>query len=249
MSLTNASKILSLLLSLVQLRYVDSERGVRVTHGPLGPFAGANFPCSEQDAHRGAPWARGACLITCKRPSCHRAIALCRRKPECTGVNINVEGTVATLKRETALYASPPAHNPLRPTAAHVPRPPARCSGLTSVALHARGGGTGAGLPPKISSSPKTRRTRVRAEIAPAKNGRVLAENAAKHRGVPAQLPQAQLHAWHCAMLRTLGLCCDGCRVRRRRARCGGPAALHPGRRGCGRLVGCRIARLCTFSL
>ena len=103
MSLTNASKILSLLLSLVQPRHVDSERGVRVTHGPLGPFAGANFPCSEQDAHRGAPWARGACLITCKRPSCHRAIALCRRKPECTGVNINVEGTVATLKRETAL--------------------------------------------------------------------------------------------------------------------------------------------------
>ena len=164
-------KILSLLLYLVQPRHVDSERGVRVTHGPLGPFAGANFPCSEQDAHRGAPWARGACLITCKRPSCHRAIALCRRKPECTGVNINVEGTVATLKRETALYASPPAHNPLRPTAAHVPRPPARCSGLTSVALHARGGGTGAGLPPKISSSHKTRRTRVQAEIAPAKNG------------------------------------------------------------------------------
>ena len=79
---------------------------VRVTRGPLGPFAGANFPCDEQDAHRGAPWARGACLIRCRQPTCKRAIALCRRKPECSGVNINVEGTVATLKRATPLCAA-----------------------------------------------------------------------------------------------------------------------------------------------
>ena len=115
------STVLSLLLSLVQPRQVVGQRGVRVTRGPLGPFAGANFPCSEQDAHRGAPWARGACLITCKRPSCQRAIALCRRKPECSGVNINVEGTVATLKRETALCAADRRTAHLAPA-----RPPAR---------------------------------------------------------------------------------------------------------------------------
>ena len=80
-----------------------SRGGVRITRGPLGPFAGANFPCAEQDAHRGASWARGACLIKCRHAGCGRAVALCQRLPHCSGININVEGTVATLKSATAL--------------------------------------------------------------------------------------------------------------------------------------------------
>jgi len=82
---------------------------VRVSQGPLGKFGGADHPCDEKDAHRDAPWARGACLISCKpagrseRPACAKAIRLCRRLPWCAAVNINVEGTVATLKAETEL--------------------------------------------------------------------------------------------------------------------------------------------------
>lgn len=90
-----------------------SRGGVRITRGPLGPFAGANFPCAEQDAHRGASWARGACLIKCRHAGCGRAVALCQRLPHCSGININVEGTVATLKSATALCVglsnAPPA--------------------------------------------------------------------------------------------------------------------------------------------
>jgi len=39
-----------------------------VTRG-LGVFAGADFPCDERDAHVGAPWARGACLLKCAAAS------------------------------------------------------------------------------------------------------------------------------------------------------------------------------------
>jgi hypothetical protein len=47
-------------------------------------------------------------LIKCRRaagPSarCGRAFALCRKLPHCSGINVNVEGTVATLKKATAL--------------------------------------------------------------------------------------------------------------------------------------------------
>jgi hypothetical protein len=79
----------------------------RVTRG-LGLFAGDDFPCdSDRDAFVGAPWARGACLMKCSpgsspnAPRCPNAIAVCERRPECATVDINVEGSVATLKRET----------------------------------------------------------------------------------------------------------------------------------------------------
>ncbi|KAL1503467.1 hypothetical protein AB1Y20_011951 [Prymnesium parvum] len=82
---------------------------VRVTRG-LGVFAGADFPCDERDAHLGAPWAQGACLLLCQphaasstAPRCGRAVAVCRRHPTCRTVDINVEGSVATLKSETEL--------------------------------------------------------------------------------------------------------------------------------------------------
>lgn len=80
----------------------------RVTRG-LGVFAGDDFSCEQRDAFVGAPWARGACLIKCApgsnagAPHCPRAIAVCEAQPECTTVDINVEGSVATLKRETEL--------------------------------------------------------------------------------------------------------------------------------------------------
>ena len=77
---------------------------MRVTRG-LGVFGGADFPCPERDAHMGAPWARGTCLITCQQhassataPRCNRAMSVCRRHPICRTVDINVEGSVATLK-------------------------------------------------------------------------------------------------------------------------------------------------------
>ena len=92
-----------LLLAVVASPAPRSRGSVRITRGPVGPFAGANFPCTEQDAHRGASWARGACLIKCQHARCGRAIALCRRLPHCSGVNVNLEGTVATLKSATAL--------------------------------------------------------------------------------------------------------------------------------------------------
>jgi hypothetical protein len=96
------------LLLLAAVASPKSRGGVRITRGPMGAFAGDNFPCAEQDAHRGASWARGACLIKCRRaagPSarCGRAFALCRKLPHCSGINVNVEGTVATLKKATAL--------------------------------------------------------------------------------------------------------------------------------------------------
>lgn len=74
----------------------------RLSRG-LNKFAGDDFACAERDAHRDAPWARGACLIKCARPRCARAIALCDRLAQCAGVDVNVEGTVATLKRESEL--------------------------------------------------------------------------------------------------------------------------------------------------
>lgn len=82
---------------------------VRVTRG-LGVFSGADFPCAERDAHLGAVWAQGACLIRCQEhpasatsPNCIRAMEVCQQHEECSTVDINVEGLVATLKRETEL--------------------------------------------------------------------------------------------------------------------------------------------------
>jgi hypothetical protein len=82
----------------------------RVTRG-LGVFAGADFPCDEhRDAFVGASWARNACLLKCERsvssatsPRCTNAIRVCERLADCATIDINVEGTVATLKSETAL--------------------------------------------------------------------------------------------------------------------------------------------------
>lgn len=88
-----------------------AAKDVRVLHGPLGPFAGDDFPCEEKNVFRDAPWARGACMLSCRKRNdddghgCARAVQLCRRLPHCASVNINVEGTVATLKRETELSA------------------------------------------------------------------------------------------------------------------------------------------------
>jgi len=88
---------------------VGSEKEVRVLHGPLGPFAGDDFPCAEKDVFRDAPWAHGACMLSCRGRDrtrlCSGAIQLCRRLAVCASVNVNVEGTVATLKRETELSA------------------------------------------------------------------------------------------------------------------------------------------------
>lgn len=93
-----------LLVAAVASPAPKSRGGVRITRGPMGAFAGDNFPCAEQqDAHRGASWARGACLIKCRHAGCGRAVALCRRLPHCSSINVNVEGTVATLKKATAL--------------------------------------------------------------------------------------------------------------------------------------------------
>ena len=80
----------------------------RVTRG-LGVFAGADFPCVERDAFVGAPWARGACLIKCgpgsssSAPRCAHAMSVCEKLAQCATVDVNVEGSVATLKRETSL--------------------------------------------------------------------------------------------------------------------------------------------------
>lgn len=97
-------RVALLLVAAVASPAPKSRGGVRITRGPMGAFAGDNFPCpEEQDAHRGASWARGACLIKCRHAGCGRAVALCRRLPHCSGINVNVEGTVATLKKATAL--------------------------------------------------------------------------------------------------------------------------------------------------
>ena len=74
----------------------------RLTRG-LSKFAGDDFACEERDMYRDAPWARNACLLKCKGLRCARAVALCERLPHCAGVDVNVEGTVATLKRESEL--------------------------------------------------------------------------------------------------------------------------------------------------
>ena len=81
----------------------------RVTRG-LGLFSGEDFPCdSDRDAFVGASWSKGACLMQCSssstgvRPSCDNALSVCSRLPRCTTVDINVEGSVATLKAETPL--------------------------------------------------------------------------------------------------------------------------------------------------
>lgn len=80
----------------------------RVTRG-LGAFAGADFPCRQRDAFVGAPWARNACLLKCSpassgtAPQCQHAIKVCEKLSECATVDINVEGSVATLKQETEL--------------------------------------------------------------------------------------------------------------------------------------------------
>lgn len=82
----------------------------RVTRG-LGVFAGDDFSCPERDAFIGAPWARNACLMKCEPnsqprvPHCVRAAQVCEAHAECATIDINVEGTVATLKRETSLSA------------------------------------------------------------------------------------------------------------------------------------------------
>ena len=90
-------------------REVAAVSSRRITRG-LGVFAGADFPCdSDRDAFIGAPWARGACLLKCDgrssggAPLCEHAIIVCARLSMCTTVDINVEGTVATLKQETDL--------------------------------------------------------------------------------------------------------------------------------------------------
>jgi len=74
----------------------------RLTRG-LSKFAGDDFACEERDIYRDALWARNACLLKCARPRCARAVALCERLTHCAGVDVNVEGTVATLKRESEL--------------------------------------------------------------------------------------------------------------------------------------------------
>ena len=86
---------------------VESTR--RLTRG-LGLFAGADFPCDgDRDAFVGASWSRGACLMKCASsstgavPRCEHAMAVCKRLPHCTTLDVNVEGSVATLKRETEL--------------------------------------------------------------------------------------------------------------------------------------------------
>ena len=87
-----------------------APRELRITRG-LGRFAGADFPCQERDAHIGASWSKGACLMLCENPPsssaplCEHAKDVCRNHAAdgCRTVDINVEGTVATLKKETEL--------------------------------------------------------------------------------------------------------------------------------------------------
>ena len=105
-ALTNGSAV-GRRLAVRRSRAADSTR--RVTRG-LGIFAGADFACdADRDAFVGAPWARGACLIKCAPgstaavPRCPKATAVCERLAACTTVDINVEGSVATLKSETEL--------------------------------------------------------------------------------------------------------------------------------------------------
>ena len=81
----------------------------RITRG-LGVFAGNDFPCErDRDAFVGAPWSRGACLLKCgpgsseRVPRCGHAISVCERLPQCATIDINVEGSVATLKSESSL--------------------------------------------------------------------------------------------------------------------------------------------------
>ena len=78
----------------------------RLTRGPLGKFAGDDFPCDEKDIFQDAEWARGACMIRCRGQKCAKAVALCEKLTHCAAVNVNVEGTIATLKRESALSAA-----------------------------------------------------------------------------------------------------------------------------------------------
>ena len=84
------------------------EKSVRVLVGPHGKFAGDDFECVEKDVFRDAPWARGACMIGCharrpRRSRCAKALRTCEMLSQCAAVEINVEGTVATLKRASAL--------------------------------------------------------------------------------------------------------------------------------------------------
>lgn len=88
---------------------VAASSSRRITRG-LGVFAGADFACDrERNAFVGAPWSRGACLILCEKgstataPRCAYALKVCEAHPECATVDINVEASVATLKRETPL--------------------------------------------------------------------------------------------------------------------------------------------------
>ena len=70
----------------------------------LGAFAGADYACAEKDIYRKAKFAEGICVLAC-RPArdCSRALAVCRAHgaARCAGVDVNVEGTVATLKADS----------------------------------------------------------------------------------------------------------------------------------------------------
>jgi hypothetical protein len=73
------------------------------------------WPCALCVCHGFYVWcalaAGGACLLKCGAGSsgptsrCANAIAVCEREPHCATIDINVEGSIATLKRETALSA------------------------------------------------------------------------------------------------------------------------------------------------
>eukprot|EP00965_Chrysotila_dentata_P198292 6178695-Pleurochrysis_carterae.AAC.3 len=85
-------------------REKNATSRVRVLRGAFGAFAGDDFPCDERDAHLGASWAKGTCMLRCGSAGrCMRAVRLCEKLAHCATVAINVEGTVATLKRESEL--------------------------------------------------------------------------------------------------------------------------------------------------
>ena len=60
-------------------------------------MAGADF--QEKDGFKKASWAKGACIIKCvPKRNRSRAKAVCELHEKCVGLDVNVEGTVATLK-------------------------------------------------------------------------------------------------------------------------------------------------------
>jgi len=102
--------------------------GPRVTISE-GPAAGVDYSCAEKDARPAARELVGICVIKCRRTTrkptvvrdssdaarrCARAVSVCAAHEDCDVVDVNNQGTFATLKAAQAVdpphkYGCPPA--------------------------------------------------------------------------------------------------------------------------------------------